>query len=75
MARDSGGLLKVSRWRLVDFAFLWADGSFCANAEELTVLGEATVGGVEEQIGFVEARDGQDRAEAFQLGLEGLWVG
>jgi hypothetical protein len=58
--------------------FFFGRGRFGANAEELTVFGETTVGCVEEKIHFVDARgfgvDG-DGAEAFQSAQEGFGIG
>lgn len=46
-----------------------------ANAKELTVFGEATVGGVEDEVDLVDAREGGFGAEFCKSPKEGLGVG
>lgn len=50
-------------------------GGFGADAEELTMLGEATVGGVEDEVVLVDTRGGGLGAEFFEGAEEGFGVG
>jgi hypothetical protein len=54
--------------------FCGSGGRFGADAQELTVLGEAPVGGVEEQVEFVDARRDGLGAEFGEISKEGFGV-
>jgi len=70
-----GGFAGFSGGELLPFCFCGGRGGFGTDAEELTVFGQATVGGVEDEVAFVDAGGDGFGTEFRESAEEGFGVG